>query len=98
MTRADVEVPSKYKGGVPEEAYRDGYLAGLKDKLVDSATLGMIGELGVEILDKGLGHALSAKGMRQVAERCSKRLGANAGLAEKIADVVEMATRKRRKP
>jgi hypothetical protein len=98
MKRSDVKVPAKFKGGIAEEAYVDGYLAGLDDKVVENAMLGMMGELSVELLDKGMKAALTDKGIRDIAERANKRLGKHLGFANRIANVVDAARKVGRRP
>lgn len=98
MKRSDVKVPAKFKGGTAEEAYVDGYLAGLEDKVIDAAMVGMMGELSVDLLDKGMKWAMGDYGIRDIAERAGKRLGKHARLANQIAGVVDAVRKVGRKP
>jgi hypothetical protein len=97
MKRDEVEVPTKFKGGIAEEAYTDGYLAGLDDKIIESTMVSMMGELSVELLDKGMKAAMTDKGIRGIAERAGKRLGKHARLANQLADVVDAVRKVGRK-
>ena len=97
MRRHEVKVPAKFRGGIAEEAYVDGYLEGLDDKIIESTMASMMGELSIELLDKGMKAAMTDKGIRSVAERAGKRLGKHARIANQLADVVNAVRKVGRK-
>ena len=97
MRRHEVKVPAKFRGGIAEEAYVDGYFAGLDDKIIESTMASMMGELSIELLDKGMKAAMTDKGIRSVAERAGKRLGKHARIANQLADVVNAVRKVGRK-
>lgn len=97
MKRSDVKVPEKFKGGIAEEAYVDGYLAGLEDQETNVALAGIVGEVTSEVVQHGTERLLTTKGAKDVLNRAGKRLGKHARLANQIADVVDAVRKVGRK-
>lgn len=70
----DIKIPTKYRGGMPEEAYRAGYAKGHDDKALTTLGISLAVESITDMARNGMEHFDALRVMKNFGEKVERHL------------------------